>query len=253
MNSEWQTYPFRVGTEYFADVNFLIKGKGAFVAVPQYAQEQIDERFIVFASKNSLPAWDQPKYNVDHDAGYLSASDGSLDLDEEALWYVWIGPFSNMAPEPWLAAAKYCATGATCQDPCGGACGRAAYCSIETKKCLCGPGFDRPPKCEVRLDDSTVCPNDCSGKGTCSSGVCVCDEGRHGADCSLSNEQPLSTGTIAAILGAVFGVLLIGGLVAAGIVFYRRAKKRSVHYAGSPADLRLDDNQSSDGAVAVFN
>ena len=62
----------------------------------------------------------------------------------------------------------------------------------------------------------------------------------------------LYSGTIAAILGAVFGVLLIGGLVAAGIVFYRRAKKRSVHYAGSPADLRLDDNQSSDGDSGSF-
>ena len=41
-----------------------------------------------------------------------------------------------------------------------------------------------------------TCPGDCSGNGSCTNGLCSCNEGRSGKDCSVRSDQaPVLRGT----------------------------------------------------------
>jgi len=56
--------------------------------------------------------------------------------------------------------------------------------------CLCEPGFSGAD-CSI----SSSCPNDCSGNGVCLSGTCFCEPGFSGADCSVPTGGDFCTTT----------------------------------------------------------
>merc|ERR1719472_563018 len=89
----------------------------------------------------------------------------------------------------------------------GAECSDGGQCDTSTGECVCYPGY------EGSACQRTVCPNDCSGHGTCRSNQdfavdfslvtydkawdagmqygCLCDVGFRGVDCSLA-ECPTS-------------------------------------------------------------
>jgi len=50
--------------------------------------------------------------------------------------------------------------------------------------------------CDATIN--TVCPNQCSGAGSCAAGVCTCQSGRSGVDCSMALVCPTDSGKICA-------------------------------------------------------
>ena len=65
-----------------------------------------------------------------------------------------------------------------CRAANGKECAGKGECS--DGKCVCDQGFDSSNNCQY-----PVCPKDCSGNGECLQGRCLCDEVHTGVDCSL--------------------------------------------------------------------
>ena len=75
---------------------------------------------------------------------------------------------------------------------CPGDCSGHGRCSPHTGRCACHLGWGGP-SCQASL-----CPGACTGRGACADGVCTCEVGYRGDDCSLVvNEQRVATADIA--------------------------------------------------------
>ncbi|GEM_PF-4827042 len=65
---------------------------------------------------------------------------------------------------------------------CPNSCSDNGFCT-SNGECICDPGYSGN-------DCSTLCPNKCSGHGTCMDGNCICDaEWSGSSDCSISKEE----------------------------------------------------------------
>ncbi|KAK6165461.1 hypothetical protein SNE40_022385 [Patella caerulea] len=74
-----------------------------------------------------------------------------------------------------------------------------ALVAVETVKTLCfhevsyNPRFQQSATNQSSIFDQlkeVACPSECSYRGTCKRGVCICDEGYGGLDCSVSLDTP---------------------------------------------------------------
>jgi hypothetical protein len=68
---------------------------------------------------------------------------------------------------------------------CAGSCSMHGWCqaTVPVKVCSCFQGW-RGERCE-EADRPQACINGCTGRGECVAGVCACEHGRHGVDCSM--------------------------------------------------------------------
>jgi len=80
--------------------------------------------------------------------------------------------------------------GPACREPkCENDCSGHGQCGFNTPnsaaECVCEYGWALPD-CATKAfyTEVTSCPNDCWGRGLCFSGVCACQDGYTGADCS---------------------------------------------------------------------
>ncbi|KAL9656481.1 hypothetical protein ABK040_005245 [Willaertia magna] len=64
-----------------------------------------------------------------------------------------------------------------------------------------------------------VCPNFCSLNGKCTSGICYCDNGWLGDDCSIQTNVTVSVSNVGAIVGIVIGSVLAGILILLCLLF----------------------------------
>eukprot|EP01114_Cavostelium_apophysatum_P018898 TRINITY_DN593_c0_g1_i3.p1 TRINITY_DN593_c0_g1~~TRINITY_DN593_c0_g1_i3.p1 ORF type:complete len:434 (+),score=78.23 TRINITY_DN593_c0_g1_i3:141-1442(+) len=94
------------------------------------------------------------------------------------------------------------------------------------------------------------CPNDCSGNGNCNSkGVCECSKGWAGQDCSIEVPDSQSSGSPsrvspAAIIIPIVVLIIIGGV--GGAVYYYK-KKRSAREPGfTQMDLITADDEDQE-------
>lgn len=166
-------------------------------------------------------------------------------LPESGSWRIWLTAKSSVVSS-WRAAVHRCATSTSCQDPCGGMCGRA-YCDVATKRCVCAPGYRGPPLCVEASGDmnNNECPGQCSGVGRCEHGVCICNAKYSGVDCSKSEGIPLTDDVIyaSAGVGAACVLLCIGVILLC--VCLRRRRRNAVLHVGA-VDTSLQNNSESD-------
>ena len=69
---------------------------------------------------------------------------------------------------------------------CPNNCSNKGYCF--QGNCVCIPGYIRDD-CSISEENGVIkgCPSNCFNNGSCRDGVCTCDIGFGGIDCSISN------------------------------------------------------------------
>jgi hypothetical protein len=90
--------------------------------------------------------------------------------------------------------------GPACREPkCTNNCGGRGTCTFllanSPAECVCEYGFSPPDCTSVALYQKLLkCPKDCSGRGLCLNGACVCQGGSSGIDCSTQSCPPGQSG-----------------------------------------------------------
>jgi hypothetical protein len=240
-DAAWTVLPLRINASdyFYEDVTFTPSVSGTVVALPQFASAGVDPRFEVFAQKNSLPV---SRSMADPQFGGITGTN-TLLLPTAARWLVWVEPRSRMAPLGAPVAVRLCQNDACLLDPCGNVCSDArSFCNAATKRCECAPGFADPPAC-MRVTGSISCPDDCSNAGTCDAGgICKCDEGRAGVNCSLKMPLADTSGVVIGALAGVVGLVLLVALIAF-VVWCRKRK--------SATQFRVMDDRKGRGDVSL--
>jgi len=101
--------------------------------------------------------------------------------------------------------------------------------------CSCNAGWQGDD-----CSGAKICPKDCSGKGECSKGVCLCNTGYYGADCSDSTATSGTKSHFNAIY-VVAPIILIAALGGAGVGVWYFKKKRETKPRFNQFDLLEQD------------
>lgn len=92
-------------------------------------------------------------------------------------------------------------TGPNCKDPqCPGSCSGHGMCGFSSShapgECTCDYGWAGAACQRTALyTQIRSCPNDCNGNGLCMNGMCACNVGFNGVDCSGVECDAMSVGT----------------------------------------------------------